>query len=373
MGARPSGHAALPFASWPEADRATYLAACTPGSPFDDPGAAASWRPATHRSLCAAYSRWLGFLQSEGVVLAEEGPAERVTPERLRHYERMLRGRCASVTVATYLGQLLMFLTDLWPERNWRWLREIQARHQRLAQPSRVKAARMVDQMELVELGFSLMEQAVARPLPPDLTAGPSHPALLYRDGLMIALLALRPLRQGNFLNLILGRHLQRTPEGWRIAIPASECKTGLALHMVVPAQLLSALETYLTVYRPVLLDMRGPADRQHRLHPAGHALWVTRCGTAMTPGAQQKQLRRHCRARFGHDINPHLFRDCAATTLADEHPEGISLAADLLGHRSTTTTQAHYIAANQRKALQQCQALILAQRRPSSRKGRTP
>ena len=41
--------------------------------------------------------------------------------------------------------------------------------------------------------------------------------------------------------------------------------------------------------------------------------------------------------------VNPHLFRDAAATTIALDRPEQVRLAAPLLGHRSFATTERHY------------------------------
>jgi hypothetical protein len=45
--------------------------------------------------------------------------------------------------------------------------------------------------------------------------------------------------------------------------------------------------------------------------------------------------------------INPHLFRDCAATTIATEDPGHIGIASRLLGHASIRTTDRHYRQAN--------------------------
>ena len=48
-------------------------------------------------------------------------------------------------------------------------------------------------------------------------------------------------------------------------------------------------------------------------------------------------------RTAFGRPVNPHLFRDVAATTLARDQPAQVRLAAPLLGHRSFSTTERHY------------------------------
>jgi integrase len=133
---------------------------------------------------------------------------------------------------------------------------------------------------------------------------------------------------------------------------------------------LLPELERYLDLYRPRLMDMTGPTDRANPVRPPGQFLWITRCGTPMTPSGLQKALARHTQARFGHHVNVHLFRDCVATSLADDDPEHVRIAADLLGHKTFHTTETIYIAANQRQALRMGQNLILARRKAASRRG---
>jgi integrase/recombinase XerD len=51
----------------------------------------------------------------------------------------------------------------------------------------------------------------------------------------------------------------------------------------------------------------------------------------------------KHTQEAFGVAINPHLFRDAAATTLAIADPENVRVAAPLLGHRTFTTTERYY------------------------------
>jgi integrase len=368
---QPPGHDAIRIQDWPAPDRHALAAAERPARLLDERGRAATWRPATRHALVGAYGRWLGHLRGQGVDLAAELPTERVTPARIDTYRRFLAGRCAPVTVASYLGQLHMFLLDLWPDRDWAWLSAIQARQQRLADPSRNKAPRIVALADVVQLGLDLMEQADGEDAD-RATAGPSHPSLLYRDGLLIALLAMRPLRQRNLLGLRIGAHLRRSPDGWDIHIPATESKTHTAITQPVPASLLRHLERYLAHHRPRLLVMRGPMAPGHTSRPADDQLWVTRCGTAMTPGSLQKLLRRHTQARFGVVLNCHVFRDIAATAVAEARPEGRQLAADLLGHRNVVTTERHYIGARQQAALRQCQEDIVRLRRsfgPSRRR----
>lgn len=367
---RPAGHDALPLAEWPAADRSAYERACIPGNPFEEGGYAARWRPRTHQALTSTYARWLGYLQTQGLMLDKELPPDRVTPERLEAYARFLRERCASMTVASYLGQLHLMLRDVWPEGSWQWVIKLHARYHRLAEPSRNKAARIVPQRELLQLGCDLMCQADELPLTAEMRAGPGHPSLLFRDGLLIALLAMRPLRQLNMLGLQIGQSLRREGEGWMIRIPASKSKTHTAFNMVFPEVLLPALEQYLTVHRLLLLAMRGPMRSARPMKSAGFHLWVTRCGTAMSAGSLQKALERHTIRRFGHSVNVHLFRDCLASSLAEEDPMLVHLAREMLGHRTFQTTATNYISSNQRSALRRSQAVIIG-RRKSARHAR--
>jgi integrase/recombinase XerD len=62
-----------------------------------------------------------------------------------------------------------------------------------------------------------------------------------------------------------------------------------------------------------------------------------------MTEMAIYDRIRAHTQKAFGRAINPHLFRDAAATTLAIADPEHVRVAAPLLGHRTFMTTERYY------------------------------
>ena len=71
--------------------------------------------------------------------------------------------------------------------------------------------------------------------------------------------------------------------------------------------------------------------------------LWIGIFGDAMAEQTIRQAITGRTRDRLGVAINPHLFRDCAATTMAIEDPAHVGLASVLLGHASTTTTDRHY------------------------------
>lgn len=45
----------------------------------------------------------------------------------------------------------------------------------------------------------------------------------------------------------------------------------------------------------------------------------------------------------FGKALIPHLFRDCAATSIAIADPVHVRIASQVLGHRSPATTERYY------------------------------
>jgi integrase len=138
-----------------------------------------------------------------------------------------------------------------------------------------------------------------------------------------------------------------------------------------VPTVLVPPLETYLALYRPRLAEVHGRGPTSTLPHPPGKALWLSRWGAPLTAGGASMLVEQRTRERFGHHVNCHLFRYCAATSLAEDNPEHVRIAADLLGHRSFATTQRYYIAAGQRRALRRVQGTILAHRRAAARGGR--
>jgi integrase len=67
---------------------------------------------------------------------------------------------------------------------------------------------------------------------------------------------------------------------------------------------------------------------------------------------------------RFGHMINPHLFRDSAATSIAIEDPKSAYITRSILGHGTLRTSEQYYNHALSREALRQYQRRILELRR---------
>jgi integrase len=229
---------------------------------------------------------------------------------------------------------------------------------QRRSTPSRRKAGRIVSPAVLLDLGNTMMEEGQA-----GTASDPVPAARLYRDGLVIAFLALIPLRRGNLVALEIGRQLTRSSGGWVVTIPGEEAKNHRPLVFTLPDALAAALDTYLAVHRPVLLARRRGGGT------AG--LWLGATGCPLSAIRVWRLVTGHTRQRLGVAVNPHLFRDCAATLLGDVDPANVLLAAPLLGHSDFRTTEGHYILAQTRGAFRAHHDRLEAMRHAAQRRAR--
>jgi integrase/recombinase XerD len=148
----------------------------------------------------------------------------------------------------------------------------------------------------------------------------------------MIALLALRPLRMRTFSLIRVGTHFRQVGEDCRMVFEGPESKSGRAFEITVPEKLVPCLKYYLREVRPKFTG----ADRHD-------GVWASTKGRPLTANAIARVITERTRDAFGQSVNPHLFRHCAATTIAILEPGRIGVARDLLGHASLATTNAYY------------------------------
>lgn len=347
----------LPVAFWPAEDQRLWALARRRGDPFDPGGQRAGHRPITNTKVEKGYGRWLTFVGSTSEFGALLPAADSITPGQVKAYVEHLRtlGN-SSNTVLSRLQELGDMAKALAPTTDWSWIRRIASRVRAQGAPAHDKRARLVPSDALLSLGIDLMDQAAT-------AATTRMAAMAFRDGLMIALLSLRPLRRRNLRELALGRSLIRTAAGWAIRLTADETKTHMDIEWPWPAALCDALETYLAEHRPRLMVCESRWRRE-----IGPALWVSSHGSPMTEMAIYDMIAERTRRAFGHVINPHLFRDSAATTMAIRDPVHVRIAAPLLGHKNFATTERYYQQAQMLSAHRQYSAALSA-RWPQRRK----
>jgi integrase len=237
------------------------------------------------------------------------------------------------MTVQSRINQLGRAMRVLAPDQDWGWVQRAAGRLRAVAKPVRDKRGRLQTASALAELGIGMMKRAHAAD-----AHFATQRAVLFRDGLIIALMAHRPLRVRTFAAVEIGKQLIQRNGCWWLVFGPTDTKTKTALEMPWPAQLVAHLEDYLGLYRPALMDRPGQRGKA----PTS-GLWVTKGGKMMGKAAIQHQIVDHTRRTFGKAISPHLFRDAAATNVAVDAPASVHVVPDILSHTSLKTSQRHY------------------------------
>jgi len=348
----------LPIAAWPERERLAWEAGTRRADLFEPKGAGADWSPRSRAKTARGYGRWLCWLEQKGLLDPALTPGARVTKPLVADYVAMLSMSCAPFTVVCRLQELYDALRVLAPDTDWLWLADLWMRLGRRAEPVRNKRLRLRPARDLAYLGRRMMTSAEQ-----EISWSRRHRAVHYRDGLMIALLASRPFRLRNFASIVLGTHLVQQSGRWWLRFAASETKAKQLYEVAFPRLLVSELDRYLTVHRPVLL-----AGESGQLSPSTNALWVSEVGTRLESGALAARIRKHTKEALGASIPPHWFRDAAATSIAVEDPQHVCDAHHLLGN-TLSTTEKYYNQASSLEASRRHQAMLAALR--SSMKGR--
>lgn len=346
-----------PVEGWPEIDQLAWVAALAAGDPLESPGPASGWARLTQRGAIKAYGRWLTWLDSTGELVPTSMPAGQVTPKRVRAFAVALGQINAPMTVLHRIEALARIAGALAPDRDWKWLWHVREQLGSRAVPARDKQSRLVGSEELLALGLRLVAEADSDTLDGGAATLRSR-AVRFRDGLMVAFLALRPLRLHNLAAIQLGQHLVAQGEGYRMRFAASETKARRALEQPFPEALLAVLERYLSHHRPLLCARVGSKRAFLPTSPC-HALWVGIGGVGLSTTNIHARVVDLTRKAFGRSISPHLFRDCAATSIATEMPARVHVVMSVLGHSSLITSERHYNHAKSVQAAQLHQAHI--------------
>jgi len=333
--------ACMKIEDWPEVDRHIFENACRPSNPFDEnSGKFSGFRSRSKVKIKNGYGRFLTQLQFNDPVALKEPPERRITPERIKSYMKRLQeignGTQTQLCRLQELGEMAKVLD---PTADWSFINRLASRIRAKNVPVRAKS-NLRPSDDLLELGFELIAHA-------RLING-CKAAVMFRDGLIIAFLALVPLRRHNLAGFKMGHNLIDLSQTLLVVFDGSETKTHAPLEVEWPECLIGPLEEYLSTYRPFLQSKHG---RWHK--PADDFLWLSQDGSPMTQMAIYDRIRERTKVKFGTAINPHLFRDAAATTMAITDPAHVRLAAPLLGHRTFSTTEKYYQQAKAYKAHQ--------------------
>jgi len=192
----------------------------------------------------------------------------------------------------------------------------------------RSKADRLVLTERLVEAGLALIREAEM------FGKTAQARAIGVRNGLLIALLALHPIRVKNFTALTIADTFINIDGRWWLHIPSEDTKSRRVNERQVPAFITEMVNSYVNIHRPVLCH--GDAEQL--------ALWVSsttrRQLTVKNLGTLISKITREA---IGVDVSPHLFRTAGASTAAVYGGNYPYLASALLDHRDPRVTEEHY------------------------------
>jgi integrase len=313
-----------PLREWPISDREAWQQACVPSRRLRPGGAAGHLKSSTQTSLLRAYGYLLEFCHRTGTFDEHADVIAHVTPEIIDAFLDELRCRVSSVARASYISRIHRLAKILAPERDLDWLREIERELHYEARP-RPKYHRIVPSDRLLTLGLQLIERGKTSEQLTELAR-----ARLVRDGLMIALLSLCPIRLGNLARLRIGRQLRRIRGTWWIILEAGETKSGRPDERPIPEILTSHIDDWIEHWRKLFLE---PAD----------AFWPSIKGGALAYTYVGEIITKTTLRELGVAVNPHLFRDCAVYTIATVAGDQIGVATQLLQHTDPRTREKHY------------------------------
>lgn len=334
----------LHFEAWPRHHQILWEAGIRPPLlPSDPCGAGAKWRQDTLDIIISAWGRYCFYLLEMGWLDPSLSPGLLFGRDRVFAYLRHLREHNKPSTILTRIVGLERALAVLAPELDrallYRLISELKAHYIPIS-----KRERLQESAALIELGFALMARARAS------VDRKRRNAALYRDGLQIALLAYRPIRLRNLSSMRIERHLKRSGRGWRVEFEGPEVKNDFPLEFDLPTALVPALDHY--------LDGAGPRRMLCGDRYQSNGLWVSHWWQQQDHNSIYGRLCKRTSDLFGLPITPHLFRDCAATSLALHDPEEVGLAHLILGNR-LETCQKYY---NLARALDASRVIQLAQ-----------
>jgi integrase len=327
----------LPFKDWSEDLRIRWELAFAKGGFLDEDGPGAHLKPATRamwRSACGRFLRFRQLLMGEPFPTLQESV---INPDVLSAYVDYRWPSYYERSVASELRQLRHAFRLIFPGLDLGWLLKASKRIASLA-PPKAKKHHLVTSERLYLLGLELMDGAIELS---NATGQVSKAcALQYRDGLIILLLALIPLRRRTLTALRVGKQLVRAGNAWMLDIPREDTKTDEPLEFLLCETLSRRIDLYLERFRG-----RIPNSAKH------NGLWVSNKGNPMAGGTIYDMVIRRTRKALGFGVTLHRFRHAALTFWSIHDPANIRAGKNLLGHRSFGTTEEFYIIAQSRVA----------------------
>ena len=314
----------LKLKEWPESDRQAWNEACQPHVRLRRGGRAAHMKPVTRDDLACRFGLFLGFLDRSGLLDRSQSALAQITPGVMERYVAELTTRVSTVTVHGSIYKLRRVVEIIDPSLDVDWLKELELDLLDRARP-KPKANKLVSSGRIFEAGIKLIGKAEK-----ETKRTPLQNARTARNGLMVAFLAVCPIRLKNFAALKIGETMVRQDYQWWLVLSAADTKAGRQDHRVLPNILTPWMDLYMEKYKPVF-----PSSQT--------AMWPSQYGGAMSAAGIHRLVADTTAQVLGKSIGPHMFRHCLPYTIANMDGSKIGLASALLQHSNPRTTEKYY------------------------------
>lgn len=178
------------------------------------------------------------------------------------------------------------------------------------------------------------------------------------RNGTMVAMLALMPMRRRAFGQLEIGTSLLVGGDRIIVALSSEMTKNRLPWEAEVPKAVEPLLRRYVDDVRPWFMARGGECHSR---------LWVKLRGTPFELNHFGNQIAAITTQLTGVRVPPHFFRDAAATTLSRMSPDAARLIRPVLAHTSAGTAERYYIYAQTIEAGRDYARLVKRMKGPAS------
>jgi integrase/recombinase XerD len=341
----------LPVEEWPEDLRTAWKRARQPheGRRYRDrangsEGLAAKWTPDYAARVQRGFGLYLRFARDQSLPPAP-------TVEGIARFIAVVRERVSSVSVASYVWEIYAASIVILPsgKDEWSWLRQEADWLRDVSRPSRNKEARIVPISRLRRLALRLLNEVDRCPL--SVSA-----ALDYRDALMVLQLTFKPIRISNLAEMRFDYNLILRDDGGSLFF--ARTKNGASDGHAIPPELAKRFRRYRDHYRSAIA---GATETDQ--------VWVSKLGGKLTGRAISQIIGDLTLQQLKRRVNPHLFRDCVATSIAEQGPENIESAGVLLGQRDRRSLETYRRHAQSTQAAAHLEQLLDPyRRRPSAR-----
>lgn len=312
---------------WPAADQDAWARACRPARLFAGRGRATRWSSTTRRNAEKGYGLYIAYLEGLGQIDLHASPAGRLGRELLEAYADALIGRLKSSSIADRLRDLHEAVRVMWPDTNHEDLRVLVRHWQAIARRDERIAPTIVSPSDIFEAGLQRMKRVSEA-----VYEKRDVQAVQFGDGLMMSMLASKPLRPRNLRATRIGVHLLSRGPVYEWRFDATETKTYEPIRAELPAVLTPAIETWISKFRPVLL-----AGRE------SDAMWISCYRQPMAASTIAARFRAAMEDELGVALSAHHVRHCVATGVAIGMPGQVRMVPYLLDHRSDATLRKHY------------------------------